>query len=206
MAGTNEEDLNSNDIYCITEDHKGNLWVGTNGGGINVLNEENKVVVRYTPNPKIKNDVLLPINGYIRDILIDRDGEIWIATHGGGIAVYHPSQGTFTIYTTSNSKLPNDKVQTLLEDTKGSIWAGTFGGGLSVFNKATDSLVLIQRKMVCRTVLFTKLLKIRTGLIWVSTNKGISSVDPGTKKINNYNYHNGVQNNNFVHGAGLRTK
>ena len=146
MQGSHMEDLNANDIFSIKEDSKGNLWVGTNGEGINVFNPELKVVVRYTPHPKMPNDVLLPINGYIRDIAEDRNGNFWIATHGGGIAFFEPATGKFTIYNTTNSKLPVDKVRSILEDSRGNIWAGTFGGGLSLFNKNTRQFSTFSEK------------------------------------------------------------
>lgn len=204
LEGDQAGDLNANDIFCIEEDRKGNLWLGTNGGGINVLNAQNKVVVRYTPQPQDPNDVLLPINGYIRDIKEDRDGNIWIATHGGGIAVLQPTSGKFTIYNTTNSKLLNDKVQSLLEDSHGNIWAGTFGGGLSLFNKNTGQFITYTEKDGLQNTTVYEVLEDKNGVVWFSTNKGISSIDVRPKKINNYNYHNGVQNNNFVHGAGLQ--
>jgi signal transduction histidine kinase/ligand-binding sensor domain-containing protein/DNA-binding response OmpR family regulator len=206
LQGPNVQDLNSNDIYCIKEDRQGNIWVGTNGAGINVLNGKKQVIVRYTPNPKAANDILLPINGYIRDILQDKDGEFWLATHGGGIAIYHASKGTFTIYNTLNSKLPNDKVQTLLEDRNGMIWAGTFGGGVCLINKKTKQFNIYSENEGLQNSTVYKIIEDENGLVWISTNKGISSIEPGRKKVNNYNYHNGVQNNNFVHGAGIRLK
>lgn len=202
--GGNAQDLNSNYIFCFKEDRKGNIWVGTNGGGINVLNEDNKVIVRYTPDPVAVNDIKLPINGFIRDIEEDRDGSIWIATHGGGIAVLEPSSGKFTIYSTTNSKLPNDKVQSLMEDSRGNIWAGTFGGGLAIINKNTGQFNVLSEKDGLENNAIYKIMEDQQGLIWISTNKGISSIDITTKKINNYNYHNGVQNNNFAHEAGIR--
>jgi signal transduction histidine kinase/ligand-binding sensor domain-containing protein/DNA-binding response OmpR family regulator len=202
--GTKADDFKATDIFCIKEDRKGNLWVGTNGDGISVLNTKKKVIIRYTPNPKFANDVLLPINGYIRDIEEDRDGNIWIATHGGGIAVLHPATQKFTIYHTMNSTLPNDKVFSLLEDSRGNIWVGTKGGGLSVFNKTKNQFTTFSEKDGLQNTTIYKVLEDKNGLVWVSTNKGISSIDPLTKKINNYNHHNGVQNNNFVRESGLR--
>ncbi|HET7896082.1 MAG TPA: two-component regulator propeller domain-containing protein, partial [Flavisolibacter sp.] len=204
MKGTAADDLNSSEIFCLEEDSKGNVWIGTNGDGIDVLNTENKVVKKYTPNPKMPKDVLLPFNGYIRAIEEDRDGNIWIATYGGGVAVLQPASGQFTVYNTTNSELQNDKVLSLLEDSRGNIWAGTFGGGLSVFNKKTKQFTTFSEGNGLPNNAVYTILEDRNGLIWVSTNKGISSLDPVTKKFRNYNYHNGVQNNNFVHGAGLR--
>lgn len=203
VRGDNEQDLNSNYIFCIEEDRKGNIWVGTNGEGINVLNADSKVITRYTPHPKHPNDIKLPINGFIRDIEEDSNGDFWIATHGGGIALLQPSTGKFTIYNTANNKLPNDKVLSLLEDRSGNIWAGTFGGGLVRFQKQTNQVTVFAEKNGLLNSTIYEILEDQKGLIWVSTNKGISSIDPATGKINNYTHHNGVQNNNFIHGAGI---
>ncbi|MEO8403254.1 MAG: two-component regulator propeller domain-containing protein [Chitinophagaceae bacterium] len=202
--GTGFEDINSNDIYCITEAGNGNFWIGTNGDGINILNNEYKVITRYTPNPVLPNDIKLPINGYIRDIKEDKKGNIWIATHGGGLAVLQPSSGAFTIYNTGNSKLPNDKVQSLLEDKHGNIWAGTFGGGLALFNNQTNQFEVFSEREGLQNSTIYKVIEDESGLIWISTNKGLSSINLATKKINNYNYHNGLQHNNFFHGSGIR--
>jgi signal transduction histidine kinase/ligand-binding sensor domain-containing protein/DNA-binding response OmpR family regulator len=201
--GSGTEDINSNFIFCIKKDREGNLWVGTNGDGINVLDKDNKVVVRYTPNPKLPNDIKLPINGYIRDIEEDRQGNIWIATHGGGIAVLNTVSKKFTIYNTTNSNLPNDKVFTLHQDRLGNIWAGTFGGGVVMFNPQTKEFITFSESNGLQNNTIYKILEDQNGLIWASTNKAISSINIKTKKINNYNYHNGVQNNNFFAGAGL---
>jgi signal transduction histidine kinase/ligand-binding sensor domain-containing protein/DNA-binding response OmpR family regulator len=203
VQGNNIHDLNSNFIFCIKKDHEGNLWIGTNGDGINVLDEENKVIARYTPNPKLSNDLNLPINGYIRDIEEDRQGNMWIATHGGGIAVWERGSGKFRIYNTSNSNLPNDKVLALHQDHVGNIWAGSLGGGVSVYRPNAGKFINFSESNGLENNTVYEVLEDKNDLIWVSTNKGISSIDIQTNKINNYNYQNGLQNNNFVHGAGL---
>lgn len=138
MLGQGIGDINSNYICCLKYDQKGNLWVGTNGEGLNVMSPDYKVITRYTPNPKLPNDKLLPFNGYIRDIVEDRRGNIWIATHGGGMGVLDPLTGKFTIFHTRNSLLPNDKVLTLHLDHNGNIWAGTFSNGAAMLDPATN--------------------------------------------------------------------
>jgi signal transduction histidine kinase/ligand-binding sensor domain-containing protein/DNA-binding response OmpR family regulator len=206
LRGTKTTDINSNQIYCIKEDRKGNRWVGTNGNGIVVLSNENRVLFKLTPNPILSNDIHLPINGYIRDIVEAKNGDIWFATHGGGIAAYNPSSQKFKIYTTENSKLPNDKVLTLLEDRHGNIWAGTFGGGLGLFNKKTSQFISYSEKEGLNNNNIYKIIEDSNGLLWISTNKGLSSFDTDTKKINNYSYHNGIQHNTFILGSGLRLR
>ena len=203
LQGSNINDLNSSFIFCVKKDHQGNLWIGTNGDGINVLDKENKVIARYTPNPKLPNDFTLPINGYIRDIEEDRQGNIWIATHGGGMAVLARGSGKFRIYNTRNSNLPNDKVLALHLDRLGNIWVGTLGGGVSVYMPNSGRFINFSETSGLQNNTVYEILEDQNGLVWVSTNKGISSIDFKTRKVNNYNYQNGLQNNNFVHGAGL---
>ncbi|RYY07299.1 MAG: response regulator, partial [Sphingobacteriaceae bacterium] len=41
------------------------------------------------------------------------------------------------------------------------------------------------------------------GRIWVSTNSGVSWLDPNKGRFTNYSYFNGLQNNSFVQGAGF---
>ncbi|MBO9573808.1 MAG: hypothetical protein J7497_16600, partial [Chitinophagaceae bacterium] len=205
IKGDKGQDLNSNDVFCIEEDSKGNIWLGTNGQGINVLNPKNEVITRYTPNPKHPNDIPLPLNAYIRNIKEDREGTIWIATYGGGLARLQPLTGKFTIYNTTNSKLPNDKVLSIHEDSHGNIWAGTFGGGIALFDKRINQFSIFSEKDGLPNNTVYGIVEDQKGLIWVSTNKAISSIDLNTRKINSYDYHNGVQNNNFIPGSGMRS-
>lgn len=205
IKGNTPDALNSNEIFCIEEDHLGNRWLGTNGDGINVLNKDNKVIVRYTPSPKLPNDKLLPANGYIRAIHEDKTGNIWIATHGGGLVLHQPQNGKFVVYTNENSKLPNDKVLSILEDHKGNIWVGTLGGGLGLFNQHTKQFTVISELDGLQNNTVYKILEDQKGILWISTNRGLSSFDPAGKLFSNYTYHNGVQHNNFINGSGLKT-
>ncbi|MBO9729726.1 MAG: response regulator [Chitinophaga sp.] len=201
-SGTNH--LGANDIFCIKEDSKGNVWIGNNGEGLDVLQNE-QVIARYTPhpNPAQPGEKKLPFNGYIRAIEEDTAGNIWVGTHGGGVGVYHPGTGQWDIYTQSNSLLPSDKVQTLLCDSKGRIWIGTFGG-LSLFDNRQQRFNNFSEKDGLQNATIYQMLEDKSGMIWLSTNMGISSFDVASKKFRNYTRYNGVQNSNFVHNSGIR--
>lgn len=193
----------SNDIYCIGEDSRGNIWAGTNGAGIHVI-RDNKVIVTYSPTPSGPNERLLPINGYIRAITEDADKNIWIGTHGGGLAVYHPVSDTWTIYDKRNSQLPCNKIQSLLSDSRGMMWVGTDGGGLSLFNKQKKQFIRFTEKDGLQNTTIYQIVEDLHGQLWLSTNTGISSMDPASHKFRNFTSYNGVQNSNFVHGSGIR--
>jgi signal transduction histidine kinase/ligand-binding sensor domain-containing protein/DNA-binding response OmpR family regulator len=201
--GTNPGDLNSNDIFCLKEDSKGNMWVGTNGAGVNVM-QHKKVIVKFKSNPSGPNEEAMPINGYTRAITEDHEGNIWIGSHGAGLAMYNPATRTFKVFTRDNSQLPSDKVEALLCDSHGSIWVGTYGGGLSLFDKARNRFINFGEKDGLQNTTIYQLVEDLQGRIWLSTNTGIGCFDVNTKSFRNFNNQHGVQNNNFVHGAGIR--
>jgi signal transduction histidine kinase/ligand-binding sensor domain-containing protein/DNA-binding response OmpR family regulator len=196
-------DPDGSDIYSILEDKNGRIWAGTNGQGVVVL-KDNKIVARYTPKPTTRKDVFFPVNGYIRALEEDWDGNIWIGTHGGGLAILRPRDNHFTLYNQSNSRLPFDKVHALYCDSRGRMWVGTYGGGLSVFDKDSRQFVNYTEKDGLLNSTIYQIVEDDQGHIWVSSNTGLSCFSPETRIFRNFSCLNGLQNNNFVHGAGLR--
>ncbi|WP_205513588.1 hybrid sensor histidine kinase/response regulator transcription factor [Longitalea arenae] len=202
LKGPGQNDLTSNDIFCLFEDSKGNVWIGTNGAGIIKMNNE-QVIARYSPQPQGNGVNLLPINGYIRAIEEDHNGNIWVGTHGGGIAVYEPGTGKWTIYTQENSQLPSNKIQCLHRDSKGKMWIGTFSG-LAAFDADKHLFTHYSERDGLQNTMVYQIVEDAIGKLWLSTNTGISRFDTGTKDFWNFTHSNGLQNSNFVRGAGLR--
>lgn len=202
--GQGPQDLNSDQIFCIKEDSKGAIWVGTNGDGVNVLMNK-KVIVKYTPNPNGRNEELLPVNGYIRAFAEDKDGNMWIGSHGAGLALYHRANHSWSIYNRGNSQLPSDKVEALLCDSQGKLWVGTYGGGLSMFDKTKNQFINFAEKDGLQNMTIYQIVEDLQGRIWLSTNTGLCCFDQHTKSFRNFNSQHGVQPNNFVHGSGIRT-
>ena len=70
------------------------------------------------------------VDNYVRVIAIDLDGNIWFGTYNG---VSKFDGTTWTVFNTSNSGLPNDRINSIVLDQEGNIWFGT-DGGASKFN------------------------------------------------------------------------
>lgn len=203
--GSTAAQLNSSDIFCLKEDSRGKIWVGTNGGGVNVLAPDNTVLIKYCRNPKGSNEVDYPGNNFVRFIEEDASGKMWIGTYGSGVSVYDPRDQKFTLLNKAKHKLPSDLMMSILKDHAGKLWVGSFSGGLSVYDHTKQQFVTFGEKDGLNNSTVYAIAEDKQHRIWVSTNKGISSFDRKSRKFTNYTTYNGVQNNNFVLGAGLST-
>lgn len=131
--------LSNNMVNAILEDRNGNIWFGTFGGGVTMLqinkNEGINEFVYYT-----ENDGLL--SNTVRCIYEDSKGFLWFGTREGvsklitstpGSSLDNKSKETsfhFINYTVEDG-LSNNYVFTILEDDEGNMWFGTYGGGVS---------------------------------------------------------------------------
>lgn len=205
LQGSTVGSLTNNNIFCLEEDSKGNLWIGTNGGGVNVYHPSSKTFSNYYKNSPFKESATFPGNPYIRTIKEDKKGNIWVGTHGSGIGVFNPHTRTSKLYDRGNSKLPSNVALSVLFDTQENIWVGTLGGGLSLLNQKTGQFESFSEEDGLANGVVYNIMQDQSGLLWLSTNAGISSFDPRTRQFRNYNKYNGVQNSNFSHGAALKS-
>ncbi|UEG52261.1 response regulator [Mucilaginibacter daejeonensis] len=203
LKGTAENTLNNNDIFCLKEDRAGRLWIGTNGGGVNILDQATGSIVRYGPPAEGQGMQYLPLNGYIRSLTEDNKGRMWIGSYGTGIAIYDPAKKNFELLGGSVYALPSNKMNSFWQDASGAMWVGTGGDGLMPISEDLTKIDLIRYKMGLADGVIHKVLGDKSGRIWMSTNRGVSWLDPTKGRVVNYSYHNGLQNSSFKNGSGM---
>jgi len=98
-------------VSVMTEDHAGNLWVGTTAG-----------LWCYDAALQPKNIPRLAHD--IRALLVDREGVLWIGCDYGLVRYY---QGKYDFFRHTDG-LPSDFVTSIVEDREGSLWIGTRNG------------------------------------------------------------------------------
>ena len=113
------------DVTALAYSPKSGLWVGTAADGLYHLPLSPAGVatgpaVQYTT----ANGLL---HNQIYALLADRVGRVWVATHGTGLAAWHPGHRRFEHYKLNASGLA---ANALAEDANGTIWVGTEGQGL----------------------------------------------------------------------------
>ncbi|HZD94153.1 MAG TPA: two-component regulator propeller domain-containing protein, partial [Candidatus Sulfotelmatobacter sp.] len=110
----------NNYVVAMVLDREGNVWTGTNEGGVNKFSGH--AVKTYK-----KADGLADNN--VSAVYQDRAGDIWAGTFSGGASRLH--DGKFTNYTTKEG-LGSNRVWAIHEDYNGQLWFGT-DAGLSLF-------------------------------------------------------------------------
>ncbi len=81
-------------ITCLYQDAKGNIWIGTNTSGVQILNPR-------TGKIKKAGEDIFQNNCTICSIIGDNDGRIWIST-STGLFEYDPDTDDFKSYTADN--------------------------------------------------------------------------------------------------------
>jgi len=202
--GKGIKDLPHNDIFCIRKDRRGNMWLGTNGKGICMYDPRSGAFHRFCDVVANGTGSKLLSSGFIRDIEEDSAGNIVVGTVGSGVALYDPVQRTCRQFNRTNTGLPLDEAITLHVDRKGIIWAGTPSAGLCQLDYTHKRFVNYSEQQGLANVVIYKILEDEAERLWVSTNKGISCLEPATSTFKNYTSENGLQQSSFSLGAGLR--
>src|SRR5690606_17273410 len=71
--------LNHGYVSAISEDHDGNIWIGTSTKGLNIYNPKTKTFSYINTDTKGRQLV----SNYIKDVLVDSKGNVWVGTVSG---------------------------------------------------------------------------------------------------------------------------
>ena len=66
-------------MLSIFEDSKENLWIGTDGGGINLFDNKKGIFTSYKHDPLNKNSIC---GNYVLTIFEDHERILWTGTWG----------------------------------------------------------------------------------------------------------------------------
>ncbi len=119
-----DQGMNSSNVSSIMEDSRGNLWIGTSGGGVSRYNGES--FTHFTEKEGLCSNIVI-------SILEDRNGNLWFGTSRGA-CMYDGKNFT---HFTEKEGLGNNYIRSMVEDRNGNLWFGTWGGGLIKYDGKT---------------------------------------------------------------------
>ena len=133
-----------NNIFSMTQDAKGGIWIGTDLGVAYIEPETDYFQSEAIVRPYLLDEIgETPLTEQRIDALcITPEGEIWIGTQSKGIYVLD-SEATRILqhYTIENTALPSNGILSLACSESGIVWIGT-GDGLVAYdpNGTTEKL------------------------------------------------------------------
>ncbi|MBD3587948.1 two-component regulator propeller domain-containing protein [Bacteroides sp. GM023] len=128
----------SNNVVLSLAEREGQIWIGTDGGGINILEPEtgHLSLLEHVPG---SDNYSLPANS-ILCLYNDRNNNMWAGSiRNGLISIREVSMKTYTdVLPGSDRGLSNNTVLSLYQEADDRVWIGTDGGGINLFNPHTE--------------------------------------------------------------------
>ncbi len=183
--------LNNNMVKTIIEAKKGQIWLGTDHGGINIISKSTKTIKYLTGENTQDNST--PHN-VVYSLYKDNEDIIWVGTHKKGVAYYHQGLLRFSHVNKNfadHNTLPFNDVNAFAEDSLGNLYIGTNGGGLYYHNRKSNTYKEYKHNPDDDTSLtgdvIVDLMIDHKGVLWIGTYlNGLGSFDG--KKFTTYSY------------------
>lgn len=155
----------------ITQDNQGFMWFGAEAG----LYRYNGQTFNLYRNDKHNNPK------FIRDLLTDSQGNIWVASMTSGLYLYQPDTDTFTNFEhdpANANSIPDNSVNCVIIDRKKQIWAGTQRGVSRIVNHHGKIRITrhLQTEFPLQTMLIRSLAEDKAGNIWMATGDGLVKI------------------------------
>ena len=177
-----ETTLSYQKVRSILCDEEGGVWIGTNGGGLNLFDPDRNSFRRYRHRPEdpdsLTSDNILVLVG-------SSEGTMWIGTDGGGLDRLDRATGRFTHFIhdpNDPSSLSDMTITAILETSTGALWVGTSEGGVNFRVPGGKTFRHYRKRGDGKTELTSdsilSLHESRDGTIWIGTHAGLNYFDP----------------------------
>ncbi|MCW3805351.1 hybrid sensor histidine kinase/response regulator transcription factor [Plebeiibacterium marinum] len=178
----------TNKILVDTVDHL--IWIGTKGGGLNVLDQKTQEFYKYPTSPDEANSTK---TSGITDLQLDKEGNLWIATYNHGIKKLDKKNNTISDINLRNISLPeNYKIKCILDDHQGNLYIGHWGNGFTVLS--TEKLTTKHFEYDPNTpdgLSGNEVMSIFMDSfhnVWVGTHNGLAIYDPKKDTFTNFHH------------------
>ena len=195
------DSLGHNAVRAIFQDREGLLWIATFGGGLDVLDLDGACGTNTEQFIHHRNDlsnVRSLSSDAIWSIYEDREGILWVGTHGGGINKFDKFTEPFIhcrARPNDPNSLNNNLIYAIQQDQDRVLWIGTGGGGLNKLDRSTGEVTHYQNDpydpFSLRSNLVRAIHKDGEGVLWLGTGAGgIDKFDRSTGRFTHYDPHN----------------
>src|SRR5271157_2451287 len=188
---TNPDSLSDNSVVQIYRERAGLLWVGTEDGGVNILNFQQEQFGRFMHRPGDPNS-LSP--GRVTAIYEDPGGVLWVGFFPRALDRLDRKTGRITHYIPDpenpNALGKGSDLNSIYKDARGYLWLGGWGAGVDRLDERTGQFKHYRHNpgdpgsLISDNVL--SVYGDRSGRLWVGHQGGVSLCDPETGRFTNF--------------------
>jgi diguanylate cyclase (GGDEF)-like protein len=177
----------SSEIYSIIQDNQGLLWFGTAENG--VMRYDSRKVTLFEFDSTSANGLSHNDAG---NLMLDRNGRIWIGTWGGGANLYEPETGKFQQFINDPLRMDSissNRIQSLFHDKDGGIWLGSYDHGLNRYLGNNNFEHIKKDDAVESGLSHNRIWDIEDNdgqSLWVATSFGLNLYDKNNKTFSHF--------------------
>lgn len=172
-------------IYDIKKDDDGYIWIATYRGGLCRFDKKTNTFVRFNHQEGVDNS--LSADG-VTSILKDSENNLWIGTVSG-LNKKPRGQSYFEHY---RSTAGEDYVMCIYEDKRKNLWIGMRDTGLKLKKPGSKMLTGFTMDHGLPGNNVSGIQEDAHGYLWISTDNGLSRLDPATYVFKNYSKDDGL--------------
>lgn len=196
MDSPEGRNLNNNFVVTIKALSDGKIWVGTWGGGVNILDPQSGTIEYLTAENTDSTKRIF--NNQIANIFQDSKENVWLR-----------SGNLFNVKTRTTSSFPfSDVVNNInffFEDSKGRIWIGTSSQGLGFFQYGEQNIHWITAHNLLHEGVVASMLEDHNGFLWIAVNKMIARLSPDLQELNVFDKDDGLQDGDYSNEAAFNS-
>lgn len=184
----NGKNINNMFVVTIKQLSDGNMWVGTWGGGINIIEPNSKSVQYFSAEHAYVGYTLH--SNQIANIFEDSHHNVWLRS---GQIFHLPSQ--------TMRKFPDDvpvgSINFFYEDQTHKIWIGTTSNGLYQYDPATRTLSRPTQHPLLQDGVVVSMQQDKQGNYWIAANRQLVKLSKDLQHTQIFDASEGLQGGDF---------
>jgi len=168
--------LSHNFVRCMGEDNTGKIWIGTDPGGINILDKKQNTIEVIKNSIYNRNSIS---QNSITCMMCGEDGSVWVGTYKSGLSYYHPNlfkfKKPYLVYQFNRNAEIFD-CNRFYKDSNNNLWIGTNGQGLIKYDSQNETMQRFRydpnnRESISSDVI-TSIFEDHDRILWIGTFLG----------------------------------
>jgi ligand-binding sensor domain-containing protein/serine phosphatase RsbU (regulator of sigma subunit) len=188
MSYQNILDFDNPNVYCVTGDESGKIWLGKENAGLICFDRRNNAFrhLKDDNSNKMLTNVIFAMINANKDSLA-------LAYHRGGFAFFNKRTEKFTHFlpeADNPNSIIGDTKTVLIKDSDNNYWIGSWGEGLHFYDKTKNKFINYavdpdDPNSLSDPNVFA-LCEDKEKNIWVGTDNGLNMLDRRSGKVTHY--------------------